>query len=47
MSEDVLATIEAIRKLGIKVKLKKNECTIYGKGMNGYQYKEVTFIISI
>ena len=40
MSEDVLATIEAIRKLGIKVKLKKNECTIYGKGMNGYQYKK-------
>ena len=40
MSEDVLAAIEAIRKLGIKVKLKKNECTIYGKGMNGYQYKK-------
>ena len=37
MSEDVLATIEAIKKLGIKVKLKKNECTIYGKGMNGYK----------
>ena len=40
MSEDVLAAIEAIRKLGIKVKLKKNECTIYGKGINGYQYKK-------
>ena len=40
MSEDVLAAIEAIRKLGIQVKIKKNECAIYGKGINGYQYKK-------
>jgi len=40
MSEDVLAAIEAIRKLGIKVELKKNKCIIYGKGINGYQYKK-------
>jgi 3-phosphoshikimate 1-carboxyvinyltransferase len=40
LSEDVFAAIETIRKLGIKVKLKRNECTIYGKGMSGYQYKK-------
>ena len=40
MSEDVLAAIEAIRKLGIKVILKNKECIIYGKGINGYQYKK-------
>ena len=40
MSEDVLAAIEAIKKLGIKVILKKKECKIYGKGIDGYKYKK-------
>jgi len=40
MSEDVLAAIEAVKKLGIKVILKKKECKIYGKGINGYKYKK-------
>jgi len=40
MSEDVLAAIEAVKKLGIKVTLKKKECKIYGKGINGYKYKK-------
>jgi len=39
MSEDVMASIKAIKKLGIKVKYKKNLCKIYGKGIDGYQYK--------
>ena len=39
MSEDVMAAINLIRKLGIKVKIKKNLCKIYGKGLNGYKYK--------
>ena len=39
-SEDVLAAIKAIRKLGIKVIFKKNICEIYGKGINGYQYQK-------
>ncbi len=38
-SEDVLATIMAIKKLGIKVIIKDNETKIYGKGINGYKYK--------
>ena len=40
MSEDVLAAIESIKKLGIKVSLKKKICKIYGKGINGFQYKK-------
>ena len=39
-SEDVLATIDAVRKLGIKVILKKNFCKIYGNGLEGYVYKK-------
>ena len=38
-SEDVLAAIDAIRKLGIKVQLTKKSCAIYGNGINGYKYK--------
>ncbi len=40
ISEDVLTAINAIRKLGIKVKLTKKFCKIYGKGINGYKYKK-------
>jgi 3-phosphoshikimate 1-carboxyvinyltransferase len=39
LSEDVLAAINAIKKLGIKVKLNKKFCTIYGKGLHGYNYR--------
>ena len=40
MSEDVLAAIKTIKKLGIKVKLDKKICKVYGKGINGYQFKK-------
>ncbi len=40
MSEDVLATVEAVRKLGIRVIIKEKECIIFGKGINGYNYKK-------
>ena len=40
MSEDVLASIQAIRKLGVKVNLKDNICKIHGVGMQGYRYKK-------
>ncbi len=43
-SEDVKASINAIKKLGIKVKMKKKFCVIYGKGLNGYNYKKGTVI---
>ena len=35
MSEDVLAAISAIKKLGIKSKINKNICAIYGRGVDG------------
>ena len=40
MSEDVLASIEAIKKLGVRVVVKKNICKIYGVGIKGYKYKK-------
>ncbi len=40
MSEDVLAAIDSINKLGIKTKINKKECKIFGKGINGYNYKK-------
>ena len=39
-SDDVKATINAIKRLGIKVKLRKDFCEIYGKGLDGYEYKK-------
>ena len=40
VSEDVEAAVRAIRQLGIKVKLGKQICKVYGKGINGYKYKK-------
>ena len=40
ISEDVLAAIETVKKLGIKVITKNNECIIFGEGINGYKYKK-------
>ena len=40
LSEDVLAAIKTIKKLGIRSEIKNNECKIYGKGINGYKYKK-------
>ena len=40
MSEDVMAAIKAIRKLGIKVNINKNICKVIGNGFNGYNYKK-------
>ncbi len=40
MSEDVLAAIEAVKKLGIKVIINKKESKIFGKGIDGYKYKK-------
>ena len=40
ISEDVLASIEAVKQLGIKVIFKNNKCYISGKGIDGYKYKK-------
>ena len=39
-SEDVLATINTIKKLGIKVIINKNFCKIFVKGIDGYKFKK-------
>ncbi len=40
LSEDVIAAIDSVRKLGIKVTLNKSQCKIFGKGFEGYKYKK-------
>ena len=45
-SKDVMASIQAVRKLGIKVVLKGHTCKIYGKGLNGYKFKKNLIIDS-
>ena len=39
ISEDVKAAIKTVRKLGIKVILNNKFCKIFGKGINGFNYK--------
>ena len=38
-SEDVINTLNFLKKLGIKVKFSKNYCEIFGVGINGFKYK--------
>ncbi|MDA9731212.1 3-phosphoshikimate 1-carboxyvinyltransferase [Candidatus Pelagibacter sp.] len=40
MSEDVLASIDVIKNLGIKVIKNNKYCKIYGKGIDGFKYKD-------
>jgi len=39
-SEDVLSTLNCLKKLGVKFKLSNNKCEINGMGINGYKYKK-------
>ena len=41
LSEDVLAAINAVKKLGAKVKLNKNYCTIIGNGPMATNIKKI------
>tara|TARA_A100000164_G_scaffold240659_1_gene213913 strand:- start:326 stop:1669 length:1344 start_codon:yes stop_codon:yes gene_type:complete len=40
ISQDVLASIKAIKQLGIKVNFKNDKCFISGNGIDGYKYKK-------
>ena len=40
-SEDVLNTLNCLKKLGIKIILTKNYCKIIGKGLNKFNYKRL------
>ena len=39
-SEDVLSTLDCLKKLGVKVKISKHTCEITGVGLNGFVYKK-------
>ena len=43
-SEDALSALNAIKKLGINYKINKKNCKIYGKGLNGFSFKNNTTI---
>ena len=38
-SDDILNTLNCLKKLGVKIKLLKNTCEINGVGLNGFKYK--------
>ncbi len=40
MSEDVIAALKSIKKLGVKVFYNNKICKIYGVGINGYKYRK-------
>ncbi len=40
LSEDVISTLNCLKKLGVKVKISKNFCEIIGVGLNGFKYKK-------
>ena len=39
-SEDVMSTLQCLKKLGVKIKHKNNSCEIIGKGLNSFDYKK-------
>ena len=39
-SQDILSTINGLKKLGIKIYFKKKVCYLYGNGLNGFNYKK-------
>tara|TARA_B100001741_G_scaffold251204_1_gene213009 strand:+ start:54 stop:1379 length:1326 start_codon:yes stop_codon:yes gene_type:complete len=43
-SEDALSALNAIKKLGINYKINNENCKIYGKGLNGFSFKNNTII---
>ena len=44
ISEDVLSAINIVKKFGIKVVQKNNTISVFGKGINGYNFKKNTII---
>ena len=40
LSEDIKNSINCLKKLGIKISFNKNNCSVYGKGLNGFEYKK-------
>ena len=45
-SEDVLNTLNCLKKLGVKINLKKNKCIIHGVGINGFNNNKKNIILN-
>ena len=39
-SEDIMSTIVGLQKLGVKITLHGNTCSVYGKGLNSFNFKK-------
>ena len=40
LSEDIINSINCLKKLGIKISFNKKNCFVYGRGLNGFEYKK-------
>ena len=40
LSEDIINSINCLKKLGIKISLRKKDCYVYGRGLNRFTYKK-------
>ncbi len=40
LSEDIMNSVNCLKKLGVKISLNKKKCIVYGKGLNGFEYKK-------
>ena len=40
LSEDVMNTLNCLKKLGARISLRRNFCQIHGVGLNGFKYKK-------
>ena len=39
-SEDIISSLNCIKKLGVRYKIERNRCVIFGVGLNGYLHKK-------
>ena len=39
-SQDVISTLNCLKKLGLKIKIKSNSCEIISRGLNSFNYKK-------
>ena len=40
LSEDIISSINCLKKLGIKISLNKKNCIVHGNGLNGFEFKK-------
>ena len=40
LSEDIINSMNCLKKLGVNISLDKKRCSIYGRGLNGFKFKK-------